>query len=460
MMRIVRINALRPLLIRNLSASSILEKRIQFFLSDIGEGTKEVVVKEWFVTEGQEIEEFDELVEVQSDKATVPITSRYSGKIVKLHYDIEDTALVGKPLVDIEVEDDSDADPIDHFEPTEEKKLKKVKAEKGLSPSSGQKNDKVKAKPVVRKYAKSKGVNINDVTASGPNGTVTKEDIDSFLSQDRAEPDTVVHAASSSTSIPPQAAIPPPPVKALPVRELPTRTSAGDRREKLGPIAAAMTKTMNQANTIPHFGYKDEFDLTNLVQIRKELKPLAAEFGIPLSYMPFIIKAVSLALHDHPILNASMSDDEKEIIYHEDHNIGVATDTPHGLLVPNIKQVQNLSVLEIANELNRLHQAGLNNKLTPKDIKGGTFSLSNIGAIGGTYAKPVIVPPEVAIGAIGRLQRLPRFVGNTDVVEARHIMVISWSADHRCIEGAVMARFSNKMKAYLEQPAAMLLHTR
>ena len=135
-----------------------------------------------------------------------------------------------------------------------------------------------------------------------------------------------------------------------------------------------------------------------------------------------------------------------------------------------------MSVLEIANELNRLHQAGLNNKLTPKDIKGGTFSLSNIGAIGGTYAKPVIVPPEVAIGAIGkkffendwkiytpclgRLQRLPRFVGNTDVVEARHIMVISWSADHRCIEGAVMARFSNKMKAYLEQPAAMLLHTR
>jgi len=115
--------------------------------------------------------------------------------------------------------------------------------------------------------------------------------------------------------------------------------------------------------------------------------------------------------------------------------------------------------LEIAVELNRLHQAGLQNKLTPKDIKGGTFSLSNIGSIGGTYAKPVIVPPQVAIGAIGRIQRLPRFNENDEVV-ARQLTYISWSADHRCIEGAVMARFSNKMKAYLEQPAAMLLHTR
>ena len=157
---------------------------------------------------------------------------------------------------------------------------------------------------------------------------------------------------------------------------------------------------------------------------------MAAEFGIKLSYMPFIIKvglfllqnitqiqAVSLALNDYPILNSRMSEDETELIYHDDHNIGVAVDTPHGLLVPNIKVstftnfkfqsliqgCQNLSVLEIAAELNRLVAAGLNNKLTPKDISGGTFSLSNIGAIGGTYAKPVLVPPQVAIGAIGKL---------------------------------------------------------
>ena len=114
---------------------------------------------------------------------------------------------------------------------------------------------------------------------------------------------------------------------------------------------------------------------------------------------------MSLALADFPILNSSLSDDLQNVTYHEDHNIGIATDTPHGLLVPNIKGVQNLSLLEIAQELNRLHQAGLNNKLGPADIKGGTFSLSNIGAIGGTYAKPVILSPQVAIGAIGKIIR-------------------------------------------------------
>jgi len=343
MLRLLSKNGARGV-VRHLTVTPNNDKIIQFFLSDIGEGTKEVVVKEWFVTEGQEIEEFDELVEVQSDKATVPITSRYSGKVVKLHYDLEDVALVGKALVDLEVEDDGDDEPVDHFE---------------------QKKEETKA----------------------------------------------------------------------------------------------MTKTMNLSNQIPHFGYKDEYDMTNLAGLRKELKPMAAEFGIKLSYMPFIIKAVSMALNDYPVLNARMTEDETALIYHDDHNIGVAVDTPHGLLVPNIKGVQNMSVLEIASELGRLAEAGRVNKLSPKDIGGGTFSLSNIGAIGGTYAKPILVPPQVAIGAIGKIQRLPRFDENDQVV-ARQITYISWSADHRCIEGAVMARFSNKMKAYLEQPASMLLHTR
>jgi 2-oxoisovalerate dehydrogenase E2 component (dihydrolipoyl transacylase) len=454
MLRLIRPYGLNQLLTRHLSITAQQEKRIQFFLSDIGEGTKEVVIKEWFVTEGQQVEEFDELVEVQSDKATVPITSRYAGKIVKIHYDLEDTALVGKPLVDIEVED-ADDEPIDHYE-SEPEEVKKPTVKKAVKSSGGSAKGKAKAKPAVRKFAKENGVDLNDVTGSGKNGIVTKDDVLAFMSQGQqaSAPPPVFHP-------PTQQQAPPQPIQQT-FKELPTRnivSSGGSRREPLGPIAKAMTKSMNEANKIPHFGYKDEFDLTNLATLRQELKPMAAEFGIKLSYMPFIIKAVSLALNDHPILNASMSEDETELIYHEDHNIGVATDTPHGLLVPNIKAVQNLSVLEIAAELNRLHQAGLQNKLTPKDIKGGTFSLSNIGSIGGTYAKPVIVPPQVAIGAIGRIQRLPRFNENDEVV-ARHLTYISWSADHRCIEGAVMARFSNKMKAYLEQPAAMLLHTR
>ena len=142
--------------------------------------------------------------------------------------------------------------------------------------------------------------------------------------------------------------------------------------------------------------------------------------------------------------------------YHNRHNIGVAVDTPHGLLVPNVKDVQGRSILDIANELTRLVNAGRENKLSPADLADGTFALSNIGAIGGTYAKPVILPPQVAIGALGKIQKLPRFDAN-DNVTAAHIMVGSWSADHRVIEGAQMARFSNKLKYYLENPNAMLL---
>ena len=136
--------------------------------------------------------------------------------------------------------------------------------------------------------------------------------------------------------------------------------------------------------------------------------------------------------------------------------MGVAMDTPHGLLVPNVKKVNQMSILEIAEELNRLQDLGGRGKLGEADLKGGTFALSNIGSIGGTYAKPVIMPPQVAIGALGKIQRLPRF-GPQDQVIAAHIMNVSWSADHRVIDGATMARFSNLMKSFIENPASMIL---
>ena len=149
----------------------------------------------------------------------------------------------------------------------------------------------------------------------------------------------------------------------------------------------------------------------------------------------------------------------ESITYKADHNIGVAMDTPQGLLVPNIKKIQQLTVFDIAEELNRLQDLGLRGKLGEADLKEGTFSLSNIGSIGGTYAKPVIMPPQVAIGALGKIQKLPRFDANDNVVKA-HIMNVSWSADHRVIDGATMARFSNMMKTYIEKPSSMIFDLR
>merc|ERR1719312_495832 len=213
---------------------------------------------------------------------------------------------------------------------------------------------------------------------------------------------------------------------------------------------------MSESLKIPHFGYYDEIDMTNMVQVRKDLQQMSVERGVKLSYMPFLVKAASLALLHYPILNSSLDLQAGTLTYKHSHNIGVAMDTAQGLLVPNIKGVQNLSIFEIASELVRLHEVGLAGKLSTKDLTGGTFSLSNIGSIGGTYASPVILPPEVAIGALGKVRVLPRYNAQGEVYPA-HVMNVSWSADHRVLEGAIVARFSNLWKDYLENPTKLIL---
>ncbi|KAF1794242.1 Chloramphenicol acetyltransferase-like domain [Phytophthora cactorum] len=228
----------------------------------------------------------------------------------------------------------------------------------------------------------------------------------------------------------------------------------------LTPIQKMMVKSMNAALKIPHFGYADEIRMDALYELRKELKPLAELRGVKLSFMPFIIKAASLALKHYPMLNATVNESESELTLVAAHNISVAMDTPTGLIVPNVKNVQAKSIIEIAEDLNRLQQLAVAGKLAPSDLTGGSFSfalirISNIGSIGGTYMSPVLMVPQVAIGAIGQIQKLPRYDEEGNVEPVR-LMKVSWSGDHRVIDGATMARFSNQWKAYLETPVSML----
>jgi len=212
-----------------------------------------------------------------------------------------------------------------------------------------------------------------------------------------------------------------------------------------------MIKSMNESRSIPHFGYRDEIDVTELTNFRNLFRKEAETRGFKFSYLPLFIKAASLALSKFPILNSSLCNDQTEIMYHIDHNIGIAMDTPRGLLVPSIKQCQNKSIFEIAQELTALQQLGAADKLGEEHLKGTTFTLSNIGSIGGTYMSPVITSPQVAIGALGKIQKLPKFDENSQVF-AVHVMKVSWSGDHRVIDGATMSRFSNVWKQYLENP--------
>ncbi|CAN0556531.1 unnamed protein product, partial [Ectocarpus sp. 12 AP-2014] len=225
-------------------------------------------------------------------------------------------------------------------------------------------------------------------------------------------------------------------------------------------VQRAMMEAMRKALEVPHMTFCDEVNADRLGKLRSDLKEAAERRGARLSYLPLIVKATSMALTAFPTLNASLSDDEKFLLQHPGHNIGVAMDTEKGLLVPCIANVEEMSVLDIAEELNTLQRLGAAGKLGEEKLAGTTFTLSNIGSIGGTYASPVILHPQVCIGALGRMQRVPRFDAvDTDKVVASKVIPVSWSADHRVVDGGTLARFSNTWKAYLENPALMLADT-
>jgi len=431
--------------LRDLHLTTVNREIVQFNLSDIGEGIKEVTVKEWFVKPGDTVAQFDNICEVQSDKASVTITSKYDGVVTKLYYEVDDIAQTGDPLVDVEIAGSSgEPEPVatirDEDEEVDAPKIRNVK---------------VLATPAVRRIAMEYGVSLADIEGSGKEGRVLKEDILAHVASKSPVPPPAHTPPVQPTRTP--AATPAKPVVAAPPPVRPAPVFLGqDKTEPASFMVKAMTKSMSEALKIPHFGYNDEVDMSQLVELRKNLKDACLARGIKLSYMPFIIKACSMALMHFPILNSSLNTQAETITYKASHNIGLAMDTPMGLLVPNIKGVQQLSVFDIAVELSRLHTLGLAGKLSTQDLSGGTFSLSNIGSIGGTYAKPVILPPEVAIGALGKIYTVPKYTASGDLRPAQ-VMNVSWSADHRCIDGATMARFSNMWKDYLESPASMLL---
>ncbi|CAD6194400.1 unnamed protein product [Caenorhabditis auriculariae] len=400
---------------------------VQFKLSDIGEGIAEVQVKEWYVNVGDKIQQFDKVCEVQSDKAAVTISSRYDGIVKKLYHEVDGMARVGQALIDVEIEGEAGAEA---KEEKTEKKMESTSYEKESKSkpqsqhSSGDfhaENGKVLATPAVRRIA------IENKFLGH-----VKSDHSSGSTNIRKSP-----AAGSSQ---------------------PSKSFEPLREDTVVPIRGytrAMIKSMTESLKIPHFGYNDEVNVDALVKIRSELKELAKERGIKLSYMPFFIKAASLGLLEFPSLNATTDEKLESVTHKASHNICLAMDTPGGLVVPNIKNCEQRSIFEIAEELSRLMQAGQRQQISREDLTGGTFTLSNIGAIGGTYASPVIFAPQVAIGAIGKIERLPRF-DKHDNVFAAHLVKVSWCADHRVVDGATMARFSNRWKFYLEHPSAML----
>jgi len=427
-----------PLLAQYSSSS----KLVDFKLTDIGEGIFEVEVLKWFVNVGDSIQEFDKICEVQSDKANVEITSRYQGVVKSLLYDVGDLARVGKTLIKIEQSVAPDSDSTDSSD-DEISESGTAAATSVTSASQLGSKQKPLLTPAVRRIIKEHNLDVNNIVASGPQGRILKGDVLSVIEGGAGTSEAVV---TGPTVVPAQ--------PSKPVQHVSTQ----DTKVPIRGVKRIMVQKMNESNKVPTFGYGDEIDVSQLVRLRASLKDECKELGVKLNYLPFILKATSLSLKEYPMLNATVDDaDCTSVTYRADHNISIAVDTPSGLIVPNIKKVQERSILEIAQELENISSRARTNKITNNDLTGGTFSLSNIGAIGGTYCRPILFVPEVCIGALGKFQVLPRFDSDGNVVRSE-IMVVSWSADHRVIDGATMARFSNRWRNMLETPTSMLLH--
>jgi 2-oxoisovalerate dehydrogenase E2 component (dihydrolipoyl transacylase) len=463
-------------------------------------GIVECEIIQWFVEPGARVEEFSPLCEVQSDKASVEITSRFAGVVKKLYYEAGEMAKVGKPFVDIDIDEaDKQPDTQPHHQtelgpvqepvrPAAEETAPAQVAALMAQESTPQTQPGTKPKgkhatlatPAVRHLCKTLNVDITEVEGTGKDGRVLKEDIQRFVAQRDAQ-------ARGTTE--PAAKQPPQPTATTPLAEgfgfgFSTPDSAvlsGPQQESRVPLTRTqemMFKTMTRSLAIPHFLYADEIDFTSLVELRKRLnKVLAASGADPsqvtkLSYLPFIIKAVSMALYQYPILNARVEvpsdsagngNSKPTLIYRSHHNIGVAVDTPQGLLVPVIKNVGARNILSIASELGRLQSLARAGRLTPDDMSGGTITVSNIGNIGGTYLSPVVVEREVAILGVGRMREVPAFSdvpGEEDKVVRKQVCNFSWSADHRVVDGATLARAAQAVRKIVEEPDVMVMHLR
>lgn len=413
---------------------------LKFPLTDIGEGIKEVELREWFVETGTKINEFDRLCEVMSDKANVEITSPIDGIVHELHWKVGEMAQVGLPLVTFKVEvDPNETDSAAETPPTHETK-------------SEIKTTKIQTTPAVRRIAKENNIDLTKVVGTGPNNRILKEDVLRYLKN----PSVEEAAASSQKSTPTPIAPVTTTITPILTSQPPPRT-AQDKTVPIMGVQRMMVKKMNEANQVPQFGYGDDVCMDKLMALRKEIQPAAEKLGVKLSFLPFILKATSLALIEYPILNAHVNPECTEIYHKASHNIGIAVDTPQGLVVPNIKNCQNKSIFQIAQDIDNLIKRVRENKTSTEDISGGTFTLSNIGAIGGTVCRPIVVVPEVCIGALGKTQKLPMYNAKDEIVP-KNMMHASWSADHRVIDGATVARFSNQWKTYIENPTSMLLH--
>ncbi|MFB6131913.1 MAG: dihydrolipoamide acetyltransferase family protein [Halanaeroarchaeum sp.] len=490
-----------------------------FELPDVGEGVAEGEIVDWLVEEGDTVDEDQPVAEVETDKAIVEVPSPVDGTVQEIHHDAGTVVEVGDVLVTFAVEGEEEAVEGEAKVETEvddaeaERKTAIEESDDAAPAETGGETEapdgatgRSVAPPSVRRLARELGVDVGSVPGSDPGGRVTAGDVRAAAGEptDEAAESAGVSAAVTS----PAEAPPPQPeadrdrtlatpatrrvareldvdLDAVPavedrdgeafvtseaVREFAERQRAAssadgravaagepERHEERVPYSSVRKATgermVESKYTAPHVTHHDTADVSALVELREELKPRAEERGVGLTYIPFVMKAVVAALEEFPDLNSSLDEEAEEIVRKHYYDIGVAVATDAGLMVPVVENVDRKSVFEIAEEVSALADQARQRTIALEDLRGSTFSITNFGAIGGEYGTPIINYPEVAILGLGAIEERP-IVEEGDVV-ARPTLPLSLSIDHRVIDGAVAAEFTNELIAYLETPSLL-----
>jgi len=392
-----------------------------FKLPDLGEGITEGEIRKWLVKEGDSIEEHQTVLEIETDKAVVEVPSPKKGKILKMNKEEGDIAKVGEVLMTIAEEGEAiEETPKAEEAPAVEERPKSVSVV-GVLPEE---EEGILATPAARALAKDLGVKLETIKGSGPGGSITKEDVTKASEK--------VKKAEEIYGI----------TERIPLKGL-RRTIAKN--------------LLTAHQTMVFVTIMDEADVTDLWNIREREKKVLQEKGIHLTFLPFFMKALQHSLVEHPYLNASLDGEKEEIIVKKYYNVGIAVDTPDGLMVPVIKDVDKKTVRELASEIQDLSQKAKERKIKLEEMRGSSFTISNWGHFGGTFATPVINYPDAAIMGTGRIADKP-WVKEGQIV-IRKILPLSLTFDHRVTDGADAATFLSKVMRYLEDPGLLFIES-
>jgi pyruvate dehydrogenase E2 component (dihydrolipoamide acetyltransferase) len=424
----------------------------EFRLPDLGEGLTEGEIRKWLVKEGDRVKADQTIAEVETAKAVVELPTPKAGTVLKLHAQAGETVRVGQAIITIGEEGERPAAaapappapaPAKAAAPAAKGKSVSVVGElpedielpTGKAPAKAAAAAEVRAVPAARALARQLGVDLAKVAGTGPGGIITADDVK------KAGEGKEAAAATEPAVKGPRMTFD----KYGRVLRIPLR---GMRKA----IADHMVQARSLAVPVTHM---DDADVTRLWEVREKEKALAEEHGYPLTFLPFVMKAAIIALKEHPFLNAAFDDAVQEIVTKQYYNVGFAVDTSEGLIVPVIRNADRLSIMEIAKELKSLSEKARERSLALDDLQGSTFTITNIGSLGGVYATPILNYPDVAILALGRIRDVPRAVDGK--VEVRKVLPLSLTFDHRVLDGARAARFMNDLIRHLEDPSLLLV---